>query len=41
MEISLNIHRGNQSTMYSNLDTVKNSQDSPSSQGKKILMMSL
>ncbi|MGR9594752.1 DUF3914 domain-containing protein [Bacillus thuringiensis] len=35
MKISLNTHRVNQSTMYSNLDTLKNSQDSPSSQGKK------
>ncbi|MED3351864.1 DUF3914 domain-containing protein [Bacillus thuringiensis] len=35
MEISLNTHRVNQSTMYSNLDTLKNNQDSPSSQGKK------
>ncbi|MFY0216301.1 DUF3914 domain-containing protein [Bacillus cereus] len=35
MEISTNTHRVNQSTMYSNLDTLKNTKDSPSSQGKK------
>lgn len=34
MEIGLNAHRLNQSTKYSTVGTVKNTQDSPSAHGK-------